>query len=856
VIPRPAVGCAAVLTVGLLLATADAAKGVDGRPAALPAEPGEHLVMPPPPATPEAFLAEAELLITPAERTVYARLQQPYQREQFMRRFWAVRDPYPQTPQNELEERWRTRYAQAADRYEAGDDRRKVWTLLGEPAHVERGTCTDWLLPLELWRYGRTQGMGGEITLVFYPAQGRRYTVFDAAQGLRRIVDGMTTAGLSEAQVAQAVAAGCLQGQELIGALANAPGLATLSAIPALVPKPNPEWVRAFVVYSTDVPEGAAALPARLDLRFPGRFQSRTVVQGAVVVEPREAQPTSGPGASYSFAVDGEILRQDVLFDQFRYRFAFPAGATSLPLVFERRLRPGSYRLVLRVQDTVGERYFRTDQALEVPLVESSPPPLSAPVAVAAGSGEGQVASGGDLGTRLAEADAALGTGDWTLELWAPQAVLQVGKVRVEARTTGDGIAEVRFTLDGRPLMTKRRPPYSVEVDLGARPQLHSLGAESRAADGRLLARDEVLLNAGSQRFAVRLLSPERGQTYSQSLRAQAEVEVPGGEDLDRLELYLNDRLLATLYQPPFVQPIVLPPASEVTYVRAVAYLASGRTAEELVFVNAPDFQAEVNIQLVELYTSFFDRRGRPVGDLRRDEVGVEEDGKPQMIERFEPVVDRPIHAGLILDTSSSMFEELPEVEKAALRFFRDVLRPQDRAALVTFADQPRLAVRLTNDVEVLAGGLAGMVAEGQTALYDSLVFSLHYFGGLTGKRSLILLTDGEDVNSRYKYEDVVDYARRLGIAIYPIGMDLTTRQNLARGRLLELAAETGGHAYFIAKASELGAIYQQIEEELRAQLLIAYQSTGEGPADRFRTVAVAVRRPGVVARTIPGYYP
>lgn len=877
-------GWRSLLTAALVLsATESWSPAVSALPPLARQEPElpERLTPPPPPETAEAFLAEVELLISPAERQAFNKLEQPYQRALFMRRFWAVRDPYPQTPHNELEERFRIQLAQARDRFpEADDERQQVWTLLGEPSREQRGTCSDWLEPMLIWRFESRHGISGALTVVLYQPQGRsrgRYRTFDPNDGLREVISWAASAGMSDSQVAQAVIANCTMGQEVLSALSQAISLDRLRAVPALVPQVSGEWVRSFVAYGTDLPEGAKPLSARLELGFPGRHQSRTVVQGVIQVPANEATPAAalaaGTTGGYVFAVDGEILREGELFEQFRYRFGVPplhatvdpsrvaqgedVATALIPLVFERRLRPGTYRLILRVEDTVGEKFFRVERDLEVPAFDPSltataaPTPVEPPIPTSPG---GEL----PLGSQLAEANAARDSGDWTLELAAPRAELAIGKVRVEAFITGEGIAEVAFSLNGRAVFTKRRAPFSVELDLGDKPRLHTVAATAKSAEGRVLASDEVLLNGGAQRFAVRLLSPERGKSYNTSLRAHAEVELPGGEELDRVEIFVNELLVATLYQPPFVQPVVLPTDAEITYVRALAHLGSGGTAEDLVFVNAPQYLDEVDVQLVELYTTFVDRRGRPIDDLRREEVVVREDGKPQTIERFEKVVDRPIHAGLLLDTSTSMLEELAEVEKAALGFLRDVLRPQDRAALITFADTPRLAVRFTNDLEVLAGGLAGLLAEGQTALYDSAIFSLHYLGGLSGKRSLVLLTDGEDVSSRYSFDDVVEYARRLGIAVYPIGMDVAFREAKSRTYLQKLATETGGRAFFIRQAGELEGVYDEIEAELRSQLVITYQSAQptEADRDRFREVAVEVSRPGIEARTMRGYYP
>jgi len=334
---------------------------------------------------------------------------------------------------------------------------------------------------------------------------------------------------------------------------------------------------------------------------------------------------------------------------------------------------------------------------------------------------------------------------------------------------------------------------------------------------------------------------------------------VPEGEHLDRVELYLNDAKLATLYQPPYTQALLLPQGKEVTYVRAVAYLAGGGSTEDLVLVNSPGFNQKLDVQFVELYTSVVDSRGRPVDGLAKGDFKVFEDGKEEQILRFEKVTDVPIYAGILLDTSASMSQgdKLDSALKGALSFFDKVITPKDRAAVITFADHPNLAVRFTNQPAVLAGGLAGLTATGNTTLYDSLIYTLYYFGGIKGKRAIILLSDGRDEGSRYSFDEALDYARHSGVAIYSVGISLSSKDQDVRAKLMRLSDETGGRYFFIDRAKEIDAIYDTIQQELRSQYYLAYQSAKEGgDAEKFRTVEVKVGKPGLEAKTARGYYP
>ncbi|MGB5400040.1 MAG: VWA domain-containing protein, partial [Thermoanaerobaculia bacterium] len=564
------------------------------------------------------------------------------------------------------------------------------------------------------------------------------------------------------------------------------------------------------------------------------------------------APSEAGDGPAYSFQVEGEVVKDDRLLESFRYRFDFAAEEISgdvIPLVIQRQLRPQAYKIVIQVEDQHSNRIFREEREIQVPAVAQTPiPPEPDPPPSIRDDSESEAA-------RFAESAAALSSAEHSLKILPPSSELHTDRLRVEAVAGGKSIAKVTFILNGTPVMSKSRPPYSVEIDLGRSPRLHSLEALAVDQTGRVLARDRVPINAGPHRFSIRLLQPQSGERFVSSLRAVAEVDVPRGEVLERVEFYLNNRRLASLYQPPYAQPLVLPENQRITYVRAVAYLRDGNSTEDLVFINAPDQMDRLRIHFVELFTSVSDRRGSPVEGLDRESFQVFEEGVPQSIRRFERVRDLPIHAGILLDTSTSMAEEISEAIEGALRFFEGVVRPRDRAAVVVFNDAPRLAVPFTSNHQVLAGGLVDLEAEGETALFDSLVFTLHYFSGIKGKRALIVLSDGEDSSSRYSFDETLEFARRSGIAIYSIGLGLPSRQLETRMRLQRFAADTGGRYFFISHASELASIYESIEEELRFQYLLAYQST-DSEGDEFRRVEVRVSRPDLEATTVPGYYP
>ncbi|HVF59891.1 MAG TPA: VWA domain-containing protein [Thermoanaerobaculia bacterium] len=851
----------------LALAAAPVAAGDDATDLARVSRDGAERELP---AAYRAWLEEVEALITARERAAFLDLGGEVERQAFVRRFWQVRDPHGATAANELEQRWTWRVPEARRRWGTlADERARVFLLQGEPSGRFESACRG----AETSRF--------EVWIYEPGFQVRYRTAFlfaaPAAAPARLWRPGGDVAG-PPADAATACGEGPRLAEEarwirLLGA--ENYGAVLERALTG--PRPQPaDWVATFVPFSTDLPAGAPRLEAELGVDFPAHVEGKTVLRGLLVLN------GLAPG-DRELLLTGEVLRGTEPLDAFRYRFVVQAGVARdepVPLAFERFVPGGPCRVVVRLEDLEAGAYFRDEQEVEVPGPGAAGPmrqeELAPPVQVAAGAvaAPGTVALAANvapdgpfarpspvaaqLGRLYDEAAEGPGAGSPTVRLQVPAGLLS-GPVRIAARVDGGPVERVDFLLDGRLVMRRTRPPYEVRLDLGPVPRPQRLGVEAVAAGGEVLARDEVVLNDGGQRFRVRLVEPRGGRAAGRGLHARAEVEPPAGRSVERVEFYLDETRVATLYQPPYRQPIALPRASAATYVRAVAHLADGSAAEDLVMLNLPErgIGEAIDVRMVELYATVTDRAGHPVEGVEPERFRVVEDGVRQSLRRVERVADTPIRAAVLIDNSGSMRRHMPAVRAAALQFLRQTLRPQDEAAVITFNRAPRVAVGLTSDLATLAEGLTGLVAEDRTALYDSLVYTLHYLSGAKGQRTVLLLSDGVDKGSRFRFEQALESARRAGIAIYAVGMDLAPAEAAAaKETLSRLAAETGGRSFFIAGTEALPGVYREIERELRAQYRIAYQSSNAGVEDRFRLVQVQVGGPGLEARTISGYYP
>ncbi len=874
-----------IATVGLLLAggTASAAKKKrppcqDGRQPSVESLPSHH----------RQWTEEVALLLSDEEIHSFLCLSQDYQRDAFIAEFWKARDPYPDTARNEFREHWIERLSMVRQLFENTDDERARYYLLNGPpgVHVEicpRRSATS----IEAWFYGfedLSQVMGAifsrrlrqdQYAVIFYRRLGvgpwrawypsESLSTSALQPGGRLDLPGAGIGGLRR----EDLGAGCKEEElgyalQIIRILNDWGGMLgffyermigeKLEPIEA----PSDEWLRTFESYSTDLPSGAPELAAALDVSFPGRKESRTVVQTLVQVEPEGATLADLAGArSYAFELIGEVLRADAvtsadrLFESFRYRFEFPvegdeaSGETqpAMPLVAQRYLRPGDYKLILRVDDLNGDAVWRHAEPLEVPRVEQ-----------AAGWTEA------DLEPIFAEANRSLASGEPTIRIIPPGGELVSGYLRFDTAVTGP-VDKVRFTLDDKDLFTTKRAPYSVDVRLGELPRSQMLRAIAFDLEGNQIASDSYLINGSPHRFDVRIIEPIPGNQYSKSVRLRAQVTVPEGRSLEELQVFRNADQVATLYEEPFTVPVELPGGRELAIIRIVGKLldAEGPASfvEDTAIINGPATLEEVQVDFVELYTTVDDRDRRPLLDLGEDAFQVLEDGVAQEILRFERVDDTPLVGTILLDVSASMEERLAESVKAAADFFQQVITERDELSIVTFNDRPHLASPFTRDRIEFAKGLMGLRAERGTALYDSLIFTLYHLNGLPGQRAVLLLSDGVDEHSRYDLDDALEYARRSEAAIYAIGLALPKKAKESPKKVLEqLALETGGRAFFVENTGELAAVYDQIGLELRSKYFLAYQSSSTAPTDAFRRVEVVVDERGARARTIRGYYP
>ena len=248
--------------------------------------------------------------------------------------------------------------------------------------------------------------------------------------------------------------------------------------------------------------------------------------------------------------------------------------------------------------------------------------------------------------------------------------------------------------------------------------------------------------------------------------------------------------------------------------------------------------------------------RDRRLIDVAREDLIVVEDGIEQRVDTFQEAVT-PVSLVLALDASGSMKKSVEPAREAARGFVR-ALRPEDRLALVTFADRSEFAHDLSTVRQWSLDAIDKYQALGGTALYDSLYDSLARLRRVDGRRVVVVVTDGRDENnpgtgpgSVRTRADVSRALKETDTAIFAIGIGPRVDREL----LAQLAAESGGEAYFPDDVSTLGEDYRRIVDNLRRRYVISYSSTNTNRDGNWRSVEIRTKGDNTTVKSRGGYF-
>ncbi len=280
------------------------------------------------------------------------------------------------------------------------------------------------------------------------------------------------------------------------------------------------------------------------------------------------------------------------------------------------------------------------------------------------------------------------------------------------------------------------------------------------------------------------------------------------------------------------------------------------------------DDTIKIGTDLVILDVTVVDPSNRPAMDLTQDQFQVVEDKIQQKIEFFtrEQV---PVSMVIAIDTSGSMRAKLDTVIKASTNLVKES-RKDDEVAVIEFKDQPELLEEFTTNIGDVVDTLQGLIASRQTAMLDALYVGADYASkeGRNRRKAVVIVTDGIDKDSYYKFNEVVNHLRETDVQVYLIGFtsDLSkdgawvfgrSDKEKAENLLKQIAEETGGKAFFPRELTEVHTIAQQISNDLRTQYSIGYYPSNSKKDGTFRSVKVTINAGNnrrLVARTRNGY--
>ena len=265
----------------------------------------------------------------------------------------------------------------------------------------------------------------------------------------------------------------------------------------------------------------------------------------------------------------------------------------------------------------------------------------------------------------------------------------------------------------------------------------------------------------------------------------------------------------------------------------------------------------------VNVVFTVMDKKGRHITDLKQHDFRVADDNKaPDQIRSFQAETNLPLQVGLLIDASNSVRDRFKFEQESAVEFLNQIIRPQrDQAFVVGFDVTPEVTQDFTDNTEALAHGVHELRPGGGTAMYDALYFAcrdklLKAAKGLTVRRAIILLSDGDDNQSHVTREEAIEMAQRAEAIVYTISTNVSGTKGQGDRVLERIADATGGRAFFPFQIRDVANDFAEIQDELRSQYAISYKPADFKFDGHYRTIEIVANdRKNFRVRSRRGYY-
>ncbi len=360
-----------------------------------------------------------------------------------------------------------------------------------------------------------------------------------------------------------------------------------------------------------------------------------------------------------------------------------------------------------------------------------------------------------------------------------------------------------------------------------------------------------VCLVAQSPERSLRFETPKDGDYASGPITIVVGLEPPGTV-AESVSIFADGRLVCTLERPPWECAWDAGQNVEEHALRAVATLGGGKRIAQAIRTRGVAYAEKVDVDVVQVTATVVDGDGRFAKGLRRQDFRVLEDGVPQDISNFVSE-NVPLEIIVAVDVSGSMTDAMPHVQDSVKRFLEE-LRPTDRVTVLGFNDNIFTVARPSVDLPGRLAAIDRLAPWGGTALYDLIVQAIDQLGRQTGRRALVVFSDGEDLNSRIPIEVAERRLETSDAVLYPLGMGRAPDLRALRDVLDRLAKKSGGRAFFGETVERLNEAFAEIIKELSSQYLLGYVSKDGRRDGRWRAITVELPGKDFRIRARQGY--